>query len=138
MVYRRPCALVVLPLQRGSSVGAGVRATTTSRSCGVGCRRRRGCGTPTWSAYSGTPPPLDLRVLLYEFANMGTLHDALHGSSGGGGALSWAQRVRIALDAARGPGVPTRRGGDARGRALQQGAHVPGVQGQDRPPRRAP
>ncbi|CAL4933845.1 unnamed protein product [Urochloa decumbens] len=54
----------------------------------------------------------DLRVLLFEFATAGTLHDVLHGprgepqpgSSSGRPAvtLSWAQRVRIALDAARG------------------------------------
>ncbi|CAL4942087.1 unnamed protein product [Urochloa decumbens] len=55
----------------------------------------------------------DLRVLLYEFATMGTLHDILHGprgepkpdNSGSRPAavmLSWAQRTRIALDAARG------------------------------------
>ncbi|CAL4933835.1 unnamed protein product [Urochloa decumbens] len=43
----------------------------------------------------------DLRVLLYEFADMGTLHDALH-LHGDRPALSWAQRVRVALDAARG------------------------------------
>jgi pto-interacting protein 1 len=47
----------------------------------------------------GYTAALDLRVLLYEFTDMGTLHNALHG---GGCALSWAQRVRIALNAARG------------------------------------
>ncbi|CAN6288097.1 unnamed protein product [Urochloa humidicola] len=56
----------------------------------------------------------DLRVLLFEFATAGTLHDILHGpreepepGSGGSGSrpavtLSWAQRARIALDVARG------------------------------------
>ncbi|CAL4925197.1 unnamed protein product [Urochloa decumbens] len=43
----------------------------------------------------------DLRVLLYEFADLGTLHDALH-VHGDRPPLSWAQRVRVALDAARG------------------------------------
>ncbi|XP_062183838.1 PTI1-like tyrosine-protein kinase 3 [Phragmites australis] len=55
----------------------------------------------------------DLRVLVYEFATMGTLHDVLHGDRGvlvrepeqpsiGRPVLSWAHRVQIALDAARG------------------------------------
>ncbi|KAM0911856.1 hypothetical protein ACQ4PT_013208 [Festuca glaucescens] len=53
----------------------------------------------------------DLRVLVYEFATMGTLHDALHGRRDGTAAreeedarpvLSWAHRVQIALDSARG------------------------------------
>ncbi|CAL4933847.1 unnamed protein product [Urochloa decumbens] len=53
----------------------------------------------------------DLHVLLYEFATVGTLHDVLHGPRGepqpGSGSrpavtLSWEQRTRIALDAARG------------------------------------
>ncbi|TVU50941.1 hypothetical protein EJB05_02339, partial [Eragrostis curvula] len=53
---------------------------------------------------------VDLGVLLYEFAALGTLHDALHGPRGesrpaGAGpavCLSWVQRLRIALDTARG------------------------------------
>lgn len=48
-----------------------------------------------------------LRVLAYEFATMGSLHDMLHGRKGVKGAqpgpvLSWAQRVKIAVGAARG------------------------------------
>ncbi|GJN20744.1 hypothetical protein PR202_gb08160 [Eleusine coracana subsp. coracana] len=53
----------------------------------------------------------NLRVLLYEFAPLGTLHDALHGPRPAGAGrvspvtrttLSWAQRVQIALDAVKG------------------------------------
>ncbi|KAK6122889.1 hypothetical protein DH2020_043355 [Rehmannia glutinosa] len=49
----------------------------------------------------------NLRVLAYEFATMGSLHDILHGRKGVQGAqpgpvLDWMQRVRIAVDAARG------------------------------------
>ncbi|KAF6162268.1 hypothetical protein GIB67_008397 [Kingdonia uniflora] len=49
----------------------------------------------------------NLRVLAYEFASMGSLHDILHGRKGVQGAqpgppLDWIQRVRIAVDAARG------------------------------------
>ncbi|GMH08710.1 hypothetical protein Nepgr_010550 [Nepenthes gracilis] len=49
----------------------------------------------------------NLRVLAYEFATMGSLHDLLHGRKGvqgaqPGPALDWLQRVRIAVDAARG------------------------------------
>ncbi|KAJ4969435.1 hypothetical protein NE237_016136 [Protea cynaroides] len=49
----------------------------------------------------------NLRVLTYEFATMGSLHDILHGRKGVQGAqpgpvLDWMQRVRIAVDAARG------------------------------------
>jgi pto-interacting protein 1 len=48
-----------------------------------------------------------LRVLAYEFATMGSLHDMLHGRKGVKGAqpgpvLSWAQRVKIAVGAAKG------------------------------------
>ncbi|XP_076885515.1 PTI1-like tyrosine-protein kinase 1 isoform X2 [Bidens hawaiensis] len=47
------------------------------------------------------------RVLAYEFATMGSLHDVLHGRKGVQGAqpgpvLDWAQRSRIACDAAKG------------------------------------
>ncbi|KAM7253070.1 hypothetical protein ACFE04_008783 [Oxalis oulophora] len=49
----------------------------------------------------------NLRVLAYEYATTGSLHDTLHGRKGVQGAvpgapLSWMQRVRIAVDAARG------------------------------------
>ncbi|KAF3789970.1 PTI1-like tyrosine-protein kinase 3 [Nymphaea thermarum] len=49
----------------------------------------------------------NLRVLAYEFATMGSLHDILHGRKGVQGAqpgptLDWMQRVKIAVDAARG------------------------------------
>ncbi|KAJ7564298.1 hypothetical protein O6H91_02G011700 [Diphasiastrum complanatum] len=47
------------------------------------------------------------RVLAYEFATMGSLHDILHGRKGVKGAqpgpvLDWMQRVKIAVGAARG------------------------------------
>ncbi|KAJ3669586.1 hypothetical protein LUZ60_011536 [Juncus effusus] len=47
------------------------------------------------------------RVLAYEFATMGSLHDMLHGRKGVKGAqpgplLSWTQRVKIAVGAAKG------------------------------------
>ncbi|RAL42013.1 hypothetical protein DM860_018187 [Cuscuta australis] len=49
----------------------------------------------------------DQRVLAYEFASNGSLHDILHGRKGVKGAqpgplLSWTQRVKIAVGAARG------------------------------------
>ncbi|KAK9141334.1 hypothetical protein Scep_011015 [Stephania cephalantha] len=49
----------------------------------------------------------NLRILAYEFATMGSLHDVLHGRKGVQGAqpgppLEWMQRVRIAIDAAKG------------------------------------
>ncbi|KAI4372765.1 hypothetical protein MLD38_010958 [Melastoma candidum] len=49
----------------------------------------------------------DIRLLAYEFATMGSLHDVLHGKKGvqdskPGPVLDWMQRVRIAVDAAKG------------------------------------
>ncbi|XP_020590924.1 PTI1-like tyrosine-protein kinase 3 [Phalaenopsis equestris] len=49
----------------------------------------------------------NLRLLCYEFATMGSLHDVLHGRKGVQGArpglvLDWMQRVRIAIDTAKG------------------------------------
>ncbi|KAK4778205.1 hypothetical protein SAY87_018392 [Trapa incisa] len=49
----------------------------------------------------------NVRILAYEFATMGSLHDVLHGRKGVQGSqpgpvLEWMQRVRIAVDAARG------------------------------------
>ncbi|KAL2902277.1 Pto-interacting protein 1 [Bienertia sinuspersici] len=49
----------------------------------------------------------NIRILAYEFASNGSLHDILHGRKGVKGAqpgpvLSWAQRVKIAVGAARG------------------------------------
>ncbi|XP_010510296.1 PREDICTED: PTI1-like tyrosine-protein kinase 2 [Camelina sativa] len=49
----------------------------------------------------------NLRVLAYEFAPMGSLHDILHGRKGVRGAqpgptLDWITRVKIAVEAARG------------------------------------
>ncbi|RWR94418.1 pto-interacting protein 1-like protein [Cinnamomum micranthum f. kanehirae] len=48
-----------------------------------------------------------LRALAYEFATMGSLHDILHGRKGVKGSqpgpvLSWTQRVKIAVGAAKG------------------------------------
>lgn len=47
------------------------------------------------------------RILIYQFATMGSLHDILHGRKGvqgaePGPALSWNQRVKIAFGAAKG------------------------------------
>ncbi|TVU47811.1 hypothetical protein EJB05_07420 [Eragrostis curvula] len=47
------------------------------------------------------------RVLIYQFASHGSLHDTLHGKKGvkdatPGPALSWSERVKIAYGAARG------------------------------------
>ncbi|XP_062209597.1 pto-interacting protein 1-like isoform X2 [Phragmites australis] len=49
----------------------------------------------------------NIRVLAYEYATRGSLHDILHGKKGVKGArpgpvLPWMQRVRIAVSAARG------------------------------------
>ncbi|KAL6970789.1 PTI1-like tyrosine-protein kinase 3 [Sarracenia purpurea var. burkii] len=49
----------------------------------------------------------NIRVLAYKYATMGSLHDILHGRKGVEGAqpgpvLNWMQRVRIAVDTARG------------------------------------
>ncbi|KAJ8448127.1 hypothetical protein Cgig2_031851 [Carnegiea gigantea] len=47
------------------------------------------------------------RILLYQYATMGSLHDVLHGRKGvqgaePGPALTWSQRVKIAFGAAKG------------------------------------
>ncbi|KAI6673855.1 hypothetical protein NL676_001761 [Syzygium grande] len=52
------------------------------------------------------------RILVYQFATQGSLHDILHGRKGVQGAepgpvLSWNQRVKIAYGAARGLDHPT-------------------------------
>jgi pto-interacting protein 1 len=49
----------------------------------------------------------NIRILAYEYATMGSLHDVLHGRKGVQGAqpgppLDWITRVKIAVDAARG------------------------------------
>ncbi|XP_019186329.1 PREDICTED: probable protein kinase At2g41970 [Ipomoea nil] len=49
----------------------------------------------------------DNRILVYEFATLGSLHDVLHGRKGvqgasPGPALTWGQRVKIAFGAAKG------------------------------------
>ncbi|KAK9664618.1 hypothetical protein RND81_14G056600 [Saponaria officinalis] len=49
----------------------------------------------------------DNRILVYQFATMGSLHDVLHGRKGVQGAapgppLTWPQRVKIAFGAAKG------------------------------------
>ncbi|CAM0884138.1 unnamed protein product [Alopecurus aequalis] len=49
----------------------------------------------------------NLRIVAYEFATMGSLHDVLHGRKGvqgaqPGPALDWMQRMKIAVDAAKG------------------------------------
>lgn len=49
----------------------------------------------------------NLRIVAYEFATMGSLHDVLHGRKGVQGAqpgppLNWMQRMKIAVDAAKG------------------------------------
>ncbi|KAL1542007.1 non-specific serine/threonine protein kinase [Salvia divinorum] len=45
-----------------------------------------------------------LKALAYEFASLGTLHEILHGVKGRGSApvLSWPQRAKISLEAAKG------------------------------------
>jgi serine/threonine protein kinase len=47
---------------------------------------------------------LNKRIVLYEFATNGSLYDFLHGQKGAepGPTLTWSQRVRVALGAARG------------------------------------
>ncbi|XP_076901359.1 putative protein kinase At2g41970 isoform X2 [Bidens hawaiensis] len=42
------------------------------------------------------------RILVYQYATMGCLHELFHGRKGGDGVLNWGQRVKIAYGAARG------------------------------------
>lgn len=49
----------------------------------------------------------NLRIVSYEFATMGSLHDVLHGRKGFQGArpgptFGWMQRVQIVVDATKG------------------------------------
>ncbi|XP_065025051.1 putative receptor-like protein kinase At3g46340 [Musa acuminata AAA Group] len=45
----------------------------------------------------------DCLLLVYEYMSQGTLQDHLQGRTHNAGALSWGQRLQIAVDAAQGP-----------------------------------